>query len=99
MCSRARRRRVAMSERKAPAIALALLGSGGSGARGGALGVARVLGLDVGLRAVVLRLDFLLAGALLLAFLCVALLFRDVVLVLGLRLVDVALVARRRLVL
>src|SRR5258706_3887483 len=95
MCSRARLRSVAMSERKAPAIS-ALLGAGRSRRR--ALAVARVLRFDVGPGALVLRLRFLLAGVLLLAFLGVALLLRDLVLVLGLGLVHIALVARRRLV-
>src|ERR1051326_2135364 len=104
MCSRARLRSVAMSERKAPAMLLALARGGGQRrARGAArarlVRVAGVLGLDVGLRLVVVRLGLLLARALFLALLRVALLLRDLVRVLGLRFLDVALVARRRVVL
>src|SRR5438105_6406877 len=102
MCSRARLRSVAMSERKAPAIALVSarrfvgLGhpGGGAAARRGALAVGRVLRLDVGLRAVVARLGLLVAGGALVAFLLVAFLLGDVVLGLGFRLFDLALRAR-----
>src|SRR5437867_7154331 len=66
---------------------------GGFALRGGGLL------LDVGLGLVVLRLGLLLAGALLLAFLRVALLLRDLVLVLGLLFLDFALIGRRRVVL
>src|SRR5919108_3268833 len=66
---------------------------GGLALRGG------VLRLDVGLGLVVLRLGVLLAGALFLAFLRVALLFRDLVLLLGLFLRDLALIRGRRVIL
>src|SRR5690348_16784552 len=92
MCSRARRRSVWMSERKAPLaitfLSLLALPAGASG-RGPAL-VRGVLRLDVGLVLLVLGLGFLLAGALFLALVPVALLLRYLVLVLGLGLIDLA---------
>src|SRR5437867_9391702 len=98
MCSRARLRNVWMSDRNAPAISLHRAAACRGSRRRLAL-AGGVFRLDVGLRAVVLRLGFLLAGVLLLAFLRVALLLRDLVLVLGLGFGDLALVRLGGLVL
>src|SRR5690349_1857026 len=109
MCSRARRRSVWMSERKAPwvmasfcprllrARAGAIRAGAGRGAALAVIGL-RVLALDVGLGLVVLRLRVLLASALFVALHAFALLLGDLVLVLGLRFIDLALVPGRRLV-
>src|SRR5436190_3978532 len=102
MCSRARLRNVSMSERKPPAgvegvcgISLLRLrrGTRARTARGGLALLHRRLGL------LVLRLGVLLAGVLLLALHVVAALLRHVVLRVGLGFLDLALVARRGILL
>src|SRR3954471_18222376 len=103
MCSRARLRNVSMSERKPPAgvegvCGISLLGRlrGGTRVRGpgGSLGLLhRSLGL------LVVRLGLLLAGVLLLALHVVATFLRHVVLGVGPGLLDLALVARRGILL
>src|SRR4029077_4752786 len=69
------------------------------GSRRGLGFLLRVLLLDVGLGLLMLRLGRLLARVLLVALHVVALFLRDVVLALGLRLRDLALVTRRGVVL
>src|SRR5213075_1638078 len=99
MCSRARRRSVWMSERKAPLAITFLSCLLGRATRSGLALGRGVLRLDVRLVFLVLGLGFLLAGALFLALVPVALLLRHLVLVLGLGLVDLAGMRLRRLVL
>src|ERR1051325_3077191 len=98
MCSRARRRSVWMSERKAPLAITFLSCLLGRATRCGLPLGRGVLRLDVGLFLLVLGLGFLLAGALFLALVPVALLLRYLVLVLGLGLIDLAGMRLRGLV-
>src|SRR5262245_15562352 len=97
MCSRARLRSVWMSDRNAPLISplRLLLRGGGAGARA-AIGRLGVGALDVGLRALVGGLGFLLAHVLLVALAVFAALLGDVVLRLRLGFLRLALVGRGR---